>query len=323
MSRVGLVGAALMLWAVAVSAAPPDATTWLSRIGASSQRVSYTGVFIYQSGRHSETSRIVHLTDPSGEYERLETLDGPPVEIVRTNADIQYFLPLEKLVISDKVKPRQFPAWAQAFVSTLSEQYTLRLGSLDRVAGMPAQQIMVDPRDELRYGHVFWVDPSSGLLLKSRMVNVAGDVMEQFAFSEVTIGTQIDRDKTRARYAKESASWRLVDVRGEDIRGDDCSWVVRAGLLPGFRQISAMRRPTRREGVEATHMVFSDGLATISVFVEPVTGMKEKPQLGESRSGSTQIFKRLIGADFLVTALGEVPPAAVRKLAEAVEARRK
>lgn len=317
MKRSAVVLAALLWAGSCLADAQTEALTWLTRMAASSQRLGYAGTFVYQAGKHSETSRIVHMSDASGEYERLEALDGTPREVVRANGEVSFYLPNERTLITDRVIIRRFPAWGGISPQALAENYRIKLGGTDRVAGLDARMVVLEPRDGYRYGHVFWVDPASGLMLKSRMTDSSGAPIEQFAFSDVNIGT-IDRERLRSRYTQEAANWRVINARGESLRAEDTHWRFLAGL-PGFREISMVRRPLQRDGVDALHVVFSDGLATLSVFIEPLAGRREAPLAGASAAGPTQIYKRMVAGGFLVTALGEVPAAAVKRIADGVE----
>lgn len=306
----------------AFAASAQDAIEWLAKVSSASRSLNFAGTFVYQTGKTSETSRIAHVTDATGEYERLETLDGLPREIVRTNSEVRYYLPHEKVVISDHAMQRRFPDWTHVSPEQLAVSYAARLGTLDRIAGLPAQQVVLEARDALRYGHVFWIEPSSGLLLKSRMLDASGDLVEQFTFSDVAIGGLVERDKLRSSYAALAKDWREINARGEILKPEE-NWVSCNAHIPGFRQISAVRRKIKGGGADAVHLVYSDGLATMSVFVEPLAPNKPTPLLGESSAGPTRMFKRMIGTQYLVTALGEVPPESVRQLAEAIDVRRK
>ena len=86
-----------------------DALAWLKKIAAASRQMNYAGTFVYQHGRKMETSRIAHRVDAGGEYEKLETLDGPAREIIRNNDNVTCYLPDTKTVIIEKRTTRQFP----------------------------------------------------------------------------------------------------------------------------------------------------------------------------------------------------------------------
>ena len=200
MSRwVLALGVLLASWGVGAEV-PSDPLTWLGRIAAAGQRLNYSGTFTYQSGNRSETSRIVHVRDSGGEFERLETLDGSPREVIRNNGEVRCVLPAQKTVIIDQAGSRRaFPSRLAEAWMNLSESYRIRRGELSRVAGLEAQQIILEPKDDLRYGYLLWADVQSGLLLKSRMVSERGETIEQFAFNEVKGVGSSSRSGTRTR----------------------------------------------------------------------------------------------------------------------------
>lgn len=300
--------------------APNDPLSWLGRISSAAHKLNYTGTFTYQSGKHMEASRITHLVDASGEYEKLEALDGSPREVVRNNDEVQCFLPEQKLLIVDQFGARRsFPARLPPSPSALAENYRIRKGEVSRIAGMESQQIILEPRDDMRFGHHLWADVASGLLLRARLMGEKGDSIEQFVFTEVQIGAPFDKEKVRSRFTR-SADWKVVNARGNDVKVEDIGWVFKHSI-PGFRQVVSVARQARKERGEAYHVVFSDGLAAISVFIEPESG-KGTAQSGLSASGSFNIFRRSV-ADHRITVLGEVPAQALVRIADGVEMRKR
>lgn len=295
---------------------PSDPLSWLGRIASAGERLNYVGTFVYQAGGHVETSRIAHRADMTGEYERLEVLDGSPREVIRNGNEVRCVLPDQKMVIIDQSGGRRaFPARLPASFGNLAESYRIRKGELGRVAGLEAQALVLEPRDNLRYGHTLWAEVQSGLLLKSRVVDELGAVVEQFTFSDVRIGGEIDGGLLKPRFNHED-DWRIVDARGSEMPEGESGWVL-SKPLPGFSLVSVMRRPLGRDRGEALHMVFSDGLAAISVFIEPV-GEGGSGGLGALATGSFNIYKRTVSGN-LVTALGEVPLRAVQRLGDSIE----
>ena len=297
---------------------PANALSWLGRIATAGQRLNYVGTFIYQSGKHFETSRITHLVDVTGEHERLEVLDGSPREVIRTNSEVRCVLPDQKMVIVDRPGGRRaFPARLPASFVGLTENYLVRMGKVGRVAGLESQLIVLEPKDDLRYGHLLWAELNSGLLLKARMVDERGEIIEQFAFSDVKIGGEIAAESLRTRYEKED-DWRVVNAYGKEIDRSESGWILNPPL-PGFSLMSVVRRPLGRDRGEALHVVYSDGLAAISVFIEPVesTGIGHAT-LGSQASGAINIYKRMLDG-YLVTALGEVPMRAIQRLGDGIE----
>lgn len=312
------VGLCALFFQPHASAEPPsDPLSWLGRISAASQRLNYVGTFSYQSGKHIETSRIAHRADGEGEFERLEVLDGSPREVIRSSSEVRCVLPDQRTVIIDQAgSHRAFPARLPASYVGLAENYRIRKGDVNRVAGFEAQSIVLEPKDDLRYGHVLWAELQTGLLLKSRMLDERGEMIEQFTFSDLRIGGEIDKTLLEPRYAQ-GDGWRVVNVRGNQLNKADAGWVLRDPLR-GFDLSSVVRRPLGPDRGEALHLVFSDGLVSVSVFIEPVGAGVHAPQPGPSSSGAINVFKR-IHEGSLVTALGEVPAKTVRIMAEGVE----
>ena len=296
-----------------------DALEWLQRMSQAAKTLNYSGVFVYQSRGRSESSRITHLADASGEHERLETLDGAPREVFRNNDEVFCYLPTERLVVVDKAGSGRFPERLVARPYTLGENYAVHLGEVGRVAGREAQLVMLLPRDELRYGYQLWADTATGLLLKARMVGEGADVIEQFVYTELTLGAIPDRDKVRSKPVRAN-DWKVVNVRGMELKSEDVAWSFRS-LPAGFKLQSLVKRSMRGGASEALHAVFSDGLANVSVFIEQA-GKLPASAPGSSSAGSTGIFKRMLG-DYLITVLGEVPPATLQRIGDGVEARKK
>ncbi len=319
---LALASALFLLPAGALAADPGDTLALLNRTVSAAQKLNYSGTFVYQSGGVSETSRVTHLFEAGKEYERLEVLDGSPREVVRNDNEVRCYLPERKLVLVERRESRRgFPALLPAGVSNLTENYILRKGTVGRVAGIEAQVAHLEPRDEFRYGHQLWIDPASGLLLKATMLNEKGEVLESFAFTQVQIGGPVDRALLRSRYEGQGSDWRVHDPKTIESRQEEVGWSFR-NPPPGFRKVAGMKRSTGSDQPGTTHVLFSDGLAAISIFIEaPGQRSSEKAETGVSRVGAVSVYQKLLG-DSLFVILGEVPPAALRRIGDAVERRK-
>lgn len=183
---------------------------------------------------------------------------------------------------------------------------------------MDAQLIILDPRDDLRHGHRLWAELDSGLLLKARMTDRNGAIIEQFTFTDVHIGGEVDAELLKPSYVSDG-EWRVIDAQGSEVDAADTRWTL-AAPVPGYTLKSIVRRPLGRDLGDIVHMVFSDGLAAISVFIEPIDVDYPVDALGDLSTGAINIYKRTVG-DYLITALGEVPLHAVRRLGDGIEQR--
>lgn len=298
-----------------------DALAWLQKMAVAAKKLNYTGTFTYQSGDSSETSRITHVVDAGGEQEKLEVLDGSPREVVRHNDEIKCFLPEDKIVIVEtRGQQKSFPALLPAAVGSLGDHYAIRLGEVSRVAGLESQMIMLEPKDALRYGHHLWADIQSGLILKARTLNERSETIEQFVFTQLQINSPIDKEQLKPKFGAEGSAWRVHNARALQSLSAGGDWHFRT-QLPGFRKSSGMRRQTvRGGGMDTTHFIFTDGLASISIFIEPLAD--QSVENATFSVGAINVYKRVAGR-YLLTVLGEVPMATLKRLGDGMESRKK
>jgi len=313
------IGQALLAaaWLVlAPTASADDAAAWLDRAADAAQKQNYVGTIAYQHGGRFETSRLVHLNDQGREYEKLVNLDGPAREVIRMNGEVRCYFPDTKIV---RVEPRTFrnafPSLSPQQQAALTDFYTFRMAGRERVAGIETQAWVFEPKDGLRYGHKFWADPSSGLLVKARIFDERNETVEQFAFTEIAIGAKIDREQVKPTWPVTPPDWKVrQSAPSEDAK--DTGWTVMRPP-PGFVKIvDGYRR--LRDAREVAHLVYSDGLVAVSVFIEPIATAAHP--FGVSRQGGINVFVRQQD-DNLVTVLGEVPIATVRQIAHSVARR--
>lgn len=284
---------------------------WLQKIATAAHRLNYSGIFVYQRGAFMETSSIVHMTDESGEHEKLEVLDGPPRETIRNNDEVICFMPEEKGVVAEKRRSQKhFPALLPRRLSGIGENYAVRLGGVERVAGHDCQNVILEPRDAYRYGYRFCAESGSGLLLKASTLNEKNEVVNQFSFTQARIGGTIDRDLLKPKYARH----QHMQMQAAPAMADS-GWQVKS-LPAGFRKIMEQKRNFPGKKVSASHLVFSDELVAVSVFVEPLAGT-EKPVSGLSSQGAINVYTKPV-ADHQVTVLGEVPAVTVMQIANSV-----
>ncbi|MFM9969697.1 MAG: MucB/RseB C-terminal domain-containing protein [Burkholderiales bacterium] len=313
-----LLGLLTVFSSVAIAADPhAEAMNVLNRVYAATQRLSYTGTFVYQHGAQSETSRITRIVEGGTTREKLETLDGEPREVMRNGDEVVCYLPALATVRIDKHSTqRSFPAVLPAQLKELLENYEIKRGGIERVAGFDCQVLHLEPRDNMRYGHKLWVDTQSGMLVRAKTFNTRDELMEQFAFTQLQIGGSIDRELVRSRFAGKTATWRVEDSSAASVDLAKVGWILRA-QPPGFRKIVEMTRNLGgTSGVG--HMVLSDGLAAISVFIEASAQRSPNPEL--SRQGAINVFVRQIGAH-RITVVGEAPAESVRYVGRAIEYR--
>ena len=301
----------------AIAQTDASALQWLQRIYAASEKLSYAGTFVYQQGQRVETSRIVHVVDSTGPGERLETLDGVPREIVRNGDEVVCYLPASMTVKIDKQPGRRpFPALLSEQLKDVTENYTIKKGEVERVGGYSCQVLTLEPKDRMRYGHQLWADLSTGMLLRARTFNEKNEMLKQFKFTQVKIGGAISRDQLKPHYFRESKDWHVEDSGATRANLAESGWTIRS-KPPGFRTVAELMRTVGGTG-GVGHIVLSDGLAAISVFIEPATSKRPVSQSGLARQGAINVYTRPVG-NYWVTVVGEAPAESVKYVANAVE----
>jgi sigma-E factor negative regulatory protein RseB len=302
--------ALLALSAGLAQAQSPEALGWLRKIHDATQKLSYRGTFVYQHGGRTETSRITR--DARADIERLEVLDGVPREIVRTRDTVRCYLPESRVVKVDKRSgDRSFPALLPERIGALARHYEIELGGTRRVAGFECQTVVLTPKDNLRYGYRLYADAKSGMLLKAVTFDTKGEMVEQFSFTQFAIGG-VTREQVKPRH--QAREWRVEDAEAAPARL--AGWSV-SDELPGFRKVMELKRRLG-ESRRAGQVVYSDGLAAVSVFIEPMEGQEDPVQPGTASLGAVHIFTREV-ANHRVTVVGETPAASVQRIGNAVE----
>lgn len=273
------------------------ALEWLQRAATAAKQENYSGVYVYHHGDHVEVLRVLHRSDRSGEQEKLEVMDGTQRHFLRINNDVYCHLPDGKRVRLERNAARRFfPTLLPAQPASLMPHYDVKLGGVDRVAGRACQVVTLDPRDAYRHAFQLWLDTETGLPLKSRIVNSNGGVVSMFVFSEVQIGRTPDPRLLRN------------DMRGKQLQQvspqrADVPWSVTPP--PGFERIQEVVRTMPGKRAPVTHLVFSDGLSMLSMFIEPVDPQRQSLQ-GLSAEGAIGVYARESDGH-TVTTLGEVP----------------
>lgn len=308
--------AALALFALSAGLAhaqSPGALDWLRKIHDATQNLSYRGTFVYQHGGRSETSRITR--DAQADIERLEVLDGVPREIVRTRDTVKCYLPDSRVVkverrVERDAADRSFPALLPERIGALAQHYDIELGGVRRVAGFECQTVLLKPKDNLRYGYRLYADAKTGMLLKAVTVDASGESVEQFMFTQLAIGG-VTRAQVRPRH--EAREWRVEDAEAAPTRL--AGWGLSAEL-PGFRKVIELQR-RMGDSNRVAQLVYSDGLAAVSVFIEPMRG-SGPVQTGTASLGAVHIYTREV-ANHRVTVVGETPARSVQRIGNALE----
>jgi len=292
---------------------------WLERMSQAARSLNYTGIFVYQNRDRLEAMRIVHAMDGHGERERLLSLTGPRREVLRDNKVVTCILSDSRSVHVNKSLPRTpFPVRFPKGLEKLEKHYRFEVKGEDRVAGRNCRVVAVMPRDKLRYGRRLCVHEGSHLLLRSELTNPDGRALEQVMFTSVEFPKQIDDSTLLPDLSAASYTWQREPNQPPKMADPivDSRWgvfQVPAGFMltdHNWHQLAA-----HKPGVE--HWVYSDGLASVSVYIEASHGDSDETYSGVSHRGALNAFGTMVAGHY-VTVVGEVPAPTVEMIGKSV-----
>jgi len=311
--------------AVATVATAEEPGKWLERMNQALTTRNYDGTFSHWQGGKVEMLRIIHRVQDGAVSERLVSLDGSGREFIRTGSDLACYLPDKRTVLVERRPPQEslfggFPAINDQTASF----YDIKEIAQTRLNRRDTHVITVSPKDEFRYGYRLWIDEKTAMPLKTQLCDSRGKIIEQIVFASLTLSTRIPDSAFKPEVSTEGFQWLRNETAPPKDPAAAASLVWDAlKLPPGFKMAArkAQTMPGSTDPVD--HLVFTDGLASVSVFVEAHSqsnGSPEDPPLDESaRVGSSSAFSTVIDGH-KVTAVGEVPPATVRFIANSVKA---
>lgn len=300
-------------------AADDDARAWLMKIHQASMQRDYEGVFVYQHGSQLEAMRIVHKIEKGMVRERLVSLNGSPREIIRNEREVLCYLPDENAVVVEhrRADDKGFPAIMPERLAEIDGYYSMQLGRTERIAGRPAQPLHIQPRDQYRYGYRLWADHDTGLLLKADLLDGKGKVLEQFMFTQMQVGT-VPATSLQPENPGKGMVWHR---EGEFTPADPGRPWTATAMPKGFKLARQVWRTVPKRQKKVEHLVYSDGLATVSVFVEQLDAGAKPGMEGPSHMGAVHAY--VVRTDgHRVTTVGEVPAETVSMIAKSVKPKR-
>ena len=307
-------------WTEVLPPVADEAKQWLERMVEATQTLNYEGTFIYVQGPHIEAMRIVHGSGPEGERQRLFSLNGPPREVVVTNNSVICLLPKQQArFASNDYQRSPFPLSIPREIGRLESHYQFEIVGTDRIAGLEARIIAINPRDTWRFGYRLWLDERNGMVLRSALLDDQGHPLEQLMFTDLQVKSRIDEAAFQSPALPDGSASANPNPAvappsvGEPVTAS--AWHVDQ-LPEGFVKVLHNRFAGSVDRHPTEHLVFADGLATISVFLEKLDGAPVLLQ-GASQLGSMNAFGRAI-AGYQVLVVGEVPAITVQRIAAAI-----
>lgn len=304
---------------------PKSVNDWLLRLHESSKQRSYIGTYVVSSGGQMQSAKIWHVCEGTQQMERVESLTGAPRSTFRYNDKVVTFLPDQKVVRSEKREVTgSFPELVQSADSRIAEFYKLKTEGVERIAGLESDVVLLIPKDAMRFGYRVWTEQKKGLVVKLQTLDSDGRVLEQAAFSELQLDAPVKIDKLLQMMGKVEG-YRLEEPALVKTTASAQGWRLLTPVA-GFKPMSCYKRPVpvasgtaagTSVADEPMQWVFSDGLASVSLFVEPFDRQRHSKESAMS-TGATHTMTRQLGAYWL-TAMGEVPMSTLRQFASGLE----
>ncbi len=291
---------------------------WLLRMHEASRRRAYIGTLVVSSGASMASSRVWHVCDGQQQMERVESLTGTPRSTFRRNDEVITFSPQSRVAISEKREALGlFPYLLKSADTTIEQYYSAQAQGSDRVAGLEADIVQLAPRDSLRFGYRIWSEQRTGLVVKLQTLDAQRRVLEQTAYSELQLDAPVSMDKL-SRMMANTEGYKVISP--ELVRTTPAAegWRL-AREVPGFRTMSCYRRPAA-SGSHALQWVFSDGLATVSLFIEPYDPSRHGQEASQAIGATHALMRRVQGGGaWWMTLVGEVPAQTLQLFAQALE----
>lgn len=295
-----------------------SASQLINQMSEASRTLNYIGVFMYRRGGQVDTMKLIHRYSEFGEQERLVSLSGNAREVIRDNDSVTCIFPENEKVMVEKAKPRDF------FKSTLPEPiekiepfYQFQIASSDRIAGKNTWVVNIVPKDQYRYGYQLWIDQDSKLMLRSDVKTLNGEILEQIIFADINIFNDIAESNLMPEISGAEYSWQNRKYDPIEDIPHDSKWHI--GWLPkGFVLTEQENKMLMNSKTPVNHLAYSDGLSTVSVFIEKQS-KKSEVRYGASTMGGLNAFA-VAADDYQMTVVGEVPMSTVEKMAKSIQA---
>ncbi len=309
------------------AAAERSITDWLMRLHEASRRRAYIGTLVVSSGGAMASSRIWHVCDGEKQIERVESLSGTPRSTFRRNDEVITFSPQSKVAVTEKRESLGlFPHLLKSPDSAIDQFYSARAQGSERVAGFEADVVQLAPKDKLRFGYRIWSEKKTGLVVKLQTLDLDGHVLEQVAFSELQLDAPVSMDKL-AQMMRNTEGYKLEKPELVKTTAAAEGWLLKSPV-PGFKPMSCYRRPAGTDAQSSDPLVqwvFSDGLASVSLFIEPFDRRRHGAE-GLMAMGATHTLLRRIAdkssdkdGGWWLTVVGEVPGPTLQAFAQGLE----
>lgn len=283
---------------------------WLSRMGSAVQTTSYEGTVIRIRDGKAEALKVVHTVSDGVIREKVVAQEGNGLEIIRNGNEVHCILPDKRSVLIEEWDDQStlFSTLPSSEIRFGSE-YDVAIVREERVAGRQAILVAIRPHDSYRYGHRVWLDIETAFPLQTQLISESGEPIEQVKFADISLNKEIHASALAPSYSTDNFRW-LTQPSRHVSHELETTWTS-SDIPQGFRAVSTHGETLAGSDAVVTHIVFSDGLANVSVFIAPQGAATKE---GPSRVGGSNSYSA-IRDGHRITAVGEVPAMTVQQIA--------
>lgn len=306
-----LAAVAVSVWAVALPALAADtARDWFERMGKAVETLSYHGTMVHGQNNRLDTLEVVHKVEQGRVYERVTSLNGSGREVIRNGDDIRCIYSDRKQVLVDWAGDESpLRSVLPGYDKSLERFYRFELTrDAGRVAGREVHAVDIRPLDGYRYGYRLRLDAETGMPLLCELIGDKDRVIESIMFTQIEYSPDLPDDAFEPRLPTTNfEEVSAASASGNVIDSVESRW--RAAQLPdGFTLSVVTRHGDQKDGAE--HLVYTDGVASISVFAEKRHDDMDVID-GPANIGAANAFGLAVD-NYQITVVGEVPIATVK-----------
>ncbi len=303
-----MIGISALIFSVPVQAdrAPLE---WLNHMSAAVQSTSYEGTVIRIQDGNAEALKVVRTVKDGVILEKVVAQEGNGLEIIRIGNEVHCILPDRKSVLVEEWDEQStlFSKLPSSEIQ-IGNEYDVAIVRKERIAGRETVLLAIRPHDGYRYGHRIWLDTETSFPLQTQLLS-DGAAIEQVKFAEIALNQEIHASALEPSYSTEQFTW-LRQPSGHQGTHIQTPW--NSDQLPaGFRVVATHEEAMAGSDELVTHILYSDGLANVSVFIAANNGALVA---GLTRVGGSNSFSVEHG-DYDITAIGEVPAMTVEQIA--------
>lgn len=287
---------------------------WLSRMADAVKTTDYQGTVVRVRDGNAEALKVVHAVRDGVVHEKVVVQEGNGLEIIRSGNEVQCILPDRRSVLVEQWNDQS------ALFSTLpssqirfGNEYDVAVVRTGRIAGRKAVLLAIRPHDEFRFGHRLWLDTETAFPLQSTLLDSGGETIVEVKFADIVLGQEIHASLLAPSTSIENFRWFTNPKRVVTAEASS-DWSC-ANLPAGFRAVATHQEDLDGSDEPLTHIMYSDGLASVSVFIKSAAQASSDKH---TRRGAANSYSLQVG-EWRVTAVGEVPAVTVEQIASSMQ----